>query len=95
MQTITRETRKESYISIQPKQETRRQIILSVLEEKPMTVNEIAETLLKKGIICYYDRNFVAPRLTELKQAGAVAVLEKKTCPRTGRMVAVWGAVKE
>lgn len=93
MQGITQETRKGSYLEILPKRESRRQIILSLLDQGPMTASEITEALLQQGVIRYYDRNFAAPRLTELKQAGRVAVVGKRICPRTGKLVAVWGRV--
>ena len=51
--------------------------------------------MLDSGVIAYYDRNFVAPRLTELKDAGIVEVVGKRTCIMSGKNVAVWAAVKK
>ena len=39
------------------------------------------------------DRNFVAPRLTELKEAGKVRVIGKRACIMSGKMIAVWERV--
>lgn len=86
----TKETRRESYFEILPKVETRKKLIIELLEKKPMTAHEITETLVEKELIPYYDRNFVSPRLTELKDAGKVEVSGKAYSPRTDRNVAVW-----
>lgn len=86
----TRETRHEAYIEMSGKREARHALILDILGSRQMTASEITEALLARGVIRYYDRNFVAPRLTELKQIGAVTTVGKRLCPRTGRNVAVW-----
>lgn len=46
--------------------------------------------LIERREILHFDRNFVAPRLTELKEAGTVEVIGKRKSPRTGKNVAVW-----
>ena len=58
-------------------------------------VSEIVKELLDEGIIKYYDRNFVAPRLTELKEAGKVKVVGKRKCIMSGKMIAVWERVDQ
>lgn len=90
---IVEETRREGYKSVVPKKADRCDVILSVLGDKQMTVSEIVKALLDEGIIRYYDRNFVAPRLTELKEAGKVKVVGKRTCIMSGKMIAVWERV--
>ena len=65
---ITNETRRESYQAIIPKTTDRKRLILEIMQDKRMTAHEITEELLAKGHIKYYDRNFVSPRLTELKK---------------------------
>lgn len=91
---ITEETRRESYESVKPNAQRRRQIILEILGERKMTATEIAEVLYQKGITPYYERNFAAPRLTELKEEGKVITVGKKYCDKTGRMIAVWAKAK-
>lgn len=90
MSTNTMETRRESYEAIKPKRVDRRNLILEILGSRQMTASEITEELLAKGYIKYYDRNFVAPRLTELKEAGIVETVGKRLCKRTNKNVAIW-----
>ncbi len=92
---ITDETRRESYDTVKPTAGKRRQIILDVLGDREMTANEIAEELYKQGITPFYERNFAAPRLTELKQEGKVKTVGKRYCEKTGRMIAVWAKVRD
>lgn len=86
---ITQETRRESYDAVLPKVSDRKKLILEVLN-RPMTAHEITVVLLIKKHIPYYDRNFVSPRLTELKKDGVLQVVGKRYCKRTERNVAVW-----
>lgn len=90
MSEYTRETRRESYEAITAKRADRRALILEILGDRQMTASELTEELLAKGYIKYYDRNFVAPRLTELKETGQVMTVGKRICKRTGKNVAVW-----
>ena len=90
MNTNTAETRRESYDAIKAKRSDRRNLILEVLGSRQMTASELTEELLVKGYIQYYDRNFVAPRLTELKEAGIVETIGKRLCKRTNKNVAIW-----
>ena len=92
---ITSETRREGLEEVLPKREVRASIILSVLGDRQMTVSEIVKELLDTGVIRYYDRNFVAPRLTELKEEGLVKVVGKRPCIMSGKNIAVWAAVNE
>lgn len=92
---ITEETRRESYETVKPSTSKRRQMILDILGNGEMTANEIAEALHEKGITPFYERNFAAPRLTELKADGKVKVVGKKYCAKTGRMAALWAKVRE
>lgn len=81
MNKITKETRFESYMQIQP--EKRKKLILSVLD-RPKTARQIAREL------GFYDLNAVKPRLTELVKDGKVEVLEKAVDELTARKVAVY-----
>ena len=86
---ITQETRRKSYDTILPKTSDRKKLILEAMDQ-PMTAHEITEVLLQKGHIGYYDRNFVSPRLTELRKDGVLKVTGKKYCYKTQRLVAIW-----
>lgn len=70
--------------------------IIACLQAKPnQTAKEIACMLVSQGRIPYADRNFTAPRLTELYQAGVVEVVGKKECAWTHRMVGVYALREE
>ena len=68
----------------------RRAMILDILGGRGMTATEIAEMLYIRGVTPFYERNFAAPRLTELKAAGKVEVVGKRLCGKTGRKISVW-----
>lgn len=78
---ITKQTRQESYI-LRPV--TRAREILKVLDGNELTAREIAQRLGSN------DRGYVAPRLTEMKEAGLIEVIGKKKDHITDRNVAVW-----
>lgn len=42
--------------------------VLECLRDKPMTAKEVAVEMMNKGYIPTSERNFTAPRLTELSQ---------------------------
>lgn len=93
MNGVTSETRRESYDAIKPTAQSRRAAILEVLGDKEMTATEIAEALCAKGITPYGERNYAAPRLTELKIEGKVKTVGKRYCEKTSRRIAVWARV--
>lgn len=91
MSAITKLTRRKSYKEILENLGPRYQAILETLRERPRsTARELALYLWEKGVIPTPERNFTHPRLTELMQAGIVAAVDKKRCPITGKMVAVY-----
>ena len=90
----TKETRKASLEAIAPETSKRAALILDVLGSSEMTVDEIVYELISRREIPDFDRNFVAPRLTELKAAGKVKVVGKRSSGRTGKKVAIWAKVK-
>lgn len=90
---IIHETRCEGHKSVLDKKTERQKLILDILGDRQMTVSEVVKAMLDSGVISYYDRNFVAPRLTELKEAGKVKVVGKRTCIMSGKMIAVWERV--
>ena len=56
----------------------------------PMTAKEIATEMWDRGYTPTAERNFAAPRLTELSQKGVVEPCGKTRCIYTGKMVAVY-----
>ena len=92
---IPQETRRESYETVKRDAAARRRVILDILTEHGgMTAREVSAELHRRGITPTDERNYAAPRLTELYKTGKVTTTGKKICPQTGRNVAVW-AVKE
>lgn len=89
-QSTTRETRRASYDAILPKSSARRRLILETLGARRMTASEITEELLLAGKIKYFNRNFVAPRLTELKDAGVIEVVGRRKATRSDATEAIW-----
>ena len=92
MESIPQETRRESYEAVKQDAAARRLVILEILagHEKGMTAREVSAELHRRGITPTDERNYAAPRLTELYQAGKIKTTGKKICPQTGRNVAVW-----
>lgn len=89
MNTITVQTRQMSFEDIQDKTKIRYIQILNRLDD-PKTAKEVAVELFELGFIPSTDRNYAAPRLTELEKMGYVKALDKKKCEYTGKMVAVY-----
>ena len=90
MNEITLQTRREAYDAVQPKIGKRAQLILAALGNDEATVSEITARLTSAGVIPYYNRNFVAPRLTELKEQGLVETCGRREALYTGTTEAVW-----
>ena len=67
--------------------------ILQILSGRQMTAREIAEELHTKGYTPSNERNYAAPRLTEMSQMGYVEPCGKKYCWWTGRLVTVYEAI--
>lgn len=85
----TFETRQEAHGSVDKKK--RYLQIIECLKECPeMTAKEIAVMMMRKGYIPTSERNFTAPRLTEMSQKGIVEPIGKKKCQFTGHTVAVY-----
>ena len=88
---LTQETRRESHEAAKQDAATRRRVILEILTEKGgMTAREMSEELHRRGITPTDERNYAAPRLTELYKAGKITTTGKRLCPQTGRNVAIW-----
>ena len=93
MNETTKETRRESYDAVLPKVKERARLILETLGSKEMTVGEITEELVNSGKIPYFNRNYVAPRLTELKDMGIVETCGRRKATRSDATEAVWRRV--
>ena len=89
MSILTMQTRQMSFNDIQLKTKVRYEQILDRLDE-PKTAKEIAVELFELGIIPSTERNYTAPRLTELEKRGLVKAVDKKKCQFTGKKVAVY-----
>lgn len=90
MNAITRETRRASYDAVRPKVNERCRLILETLGSREMTVSEITDELVASGKIPYYNRNYTAPRLTELKSMGIVETCGRRKSTRSPNTEAVW-----
>ena len=86
---ITQQTRQMSFNDIQDKTKIRYIQILNRLD-KPKTAKELAVELFDLGFIPSTERNYTAPRLTELEKMELVKVKEKTKCKYTGKTVAVY-----
>jgi len=93
MDKTTRETRRESYEAILPKVNKRCGLILATLGSREMTVSEITDELVQQGHIPYFNRNYVAPRLTELKEMGVVETCGRRKATHSNATEAVWRRV--
>lgn len=87
---ITEITRQLSLEDIKPKQKLRYEQILDRLCCGNKTAKEIAVELFELQLIPSTERNYTAPRLTELEQMSLVEVIDKRKCKWTGKQVAVY-----
>ena len=83
-------TRQLSFEDIKSKQKIRYKQILDRLCSGNKTAKEIAVELYELGYIPSTERNYTAPRLTELESMGYVKVVDKRKCQYTGKQVAVY-----
>lgn len=90
----TLETRADAHETVD-KQKRYSQILECFAECPEMTAKECAVLMMQKGYIPTAERNYVAPRLTELGHDGVVEPIGKKKCIYTNRTVAVWAMRKE
>ena len=91
---ITEENRRDSYNIVRKTLTKRQEIVLQILRDwGDLTAQEVATVLLLDEITPTDERNFAAPRLTELAKAGLIEMVGKKICDKTGRKVTIWSAV--
>lgn len=81
MNQTTKETRRRSYDAVLPKRAARCRLILETLGNRELTASEITEELVAAGRIPYFNRNYVAPRLTELKEIGILTMPLRDNIP--------------
>ena len=84
----TFETRGESEAAVN--KQKRYNQILEILDHGEMTAKEIAVKMCELGYIPTSERNYTAPRLTELSKNGLVEPVGKKKCEWTNKSVAVY-----
>ena len=95
MNTITHQTRQLSFEDIQLKKKIRYEQILNRLIKGNKTAKEIATELFNLKLIPSAERNYTAPRLTELEKMGIVTAKDKKICQYTGKKVAIYEITPE
>ena len=61
----------------------------------PLTAKEVAVVMHEKGYIPTSERNFAAPRLTEMQKDGIVEIIGKKKCQYTHKSVSVYARRQE
>ena len=83
------ETRKESYDKVD-KQKRYLQIKEILSNWGELTAKQIAILMYKKGYTPTDERNYSAPRLTELCINGEVEIIGKTKCEYSGKKVSVY-----
>lgn len=91
---VTFNTRGDSNETVD--REKRYMQIIEILSEcnTPLSAKEIAVAMFNKGYTPTTERNFSAPRLTELSQKGLVEPCGKLKCRYTGKTVAVYRLIE-
>lgn len=95
MSIITHQTRQLSFEDMQLKKKIRYEQILNRLIKGKKTAKEIAVELFELKLIHDAERNYTAPRLTELEKMGLVKAKDKKVCQYTGKKVAIYEITQE
>ena len=85
---VTLDTRAEANESVD--KQLRYKQIRECLKEGDATAKEVAVLMKIKRYIPTSERNFTAPRLSEMSQQGEVEPVGKKKCQYTGKMVTVY-----
>lgn len=86
---VTFDTRAESNETVD-RNKRYKQILECLNEKNYQTAKEIAVMMCRKGYIPTAERNFTAPRLTEMSRIGFVEPVGKTKCKYTGKTVAVY-----
>ena len=77
------------------KKTRKRQIIEILREEEHQSAREIAYELFVKGLVPFFERNMVAPRITELCQEGILEPTYTDIDSWTGHEVTLYGFTKQ
>ena len=85
---LTTKTRRESNEKVD--REKRYSQVISILKGRTMTAKEVAVEMNMRGFAPTSERNFAAPRLTELVHHGLVEVVGKRKCQYSNKMVAMY-----
>jgi len=72
-----------------------RQIREILSEHRELTAKEVATKMMEKGYVPTNERNWSAPRLTEMYQAGELALTGKKKDHATNRWVWMYALLPE
>lgn len=86
---IPSETRAEAHETVD-KQKRYRQIKEILAGSEGMTAKEIAVAMMRRGYVPTTERNWSAPRLSEMLKNGVVDIVGKKKCQYTGKKVSVY-----
>lgn len=90
---ISEECRKASYEKVN--KNTRYLQIREILKNKELTAKEIAVEMCKLKYTDSSERNYSAPRLTELEEIRLVKVVGKRKCQYTGKVVSVYKLIED
>lgn len=82
-------TRHEAYETVD-KNKRYKQIIEILSSGKELSAKEIAVEMYNRGYTPTTERNFAAPRLTELSYQGIVEPCGKRKCQYTGKTTAIY-----
>ena len=86
---VTFDTRAEANETVD-RNKRYQQILECLTEKNNQTAKELAVMMYNKGYIPTAERNFTAPRLTEMSYIGMVEPIGKTKCRYTGKTVAVY-----
>ena len=81
---ITRQCQKEAEERVDKQKRYNQILEIMSSNKEPLTAKEIANIMFQQHLIPSNERNFVAPRLTELSHIGKVEPVGKKVCKWTG-----------
>jgi len=84
------ETKAESEITVDKKKRYFQIIEILQSTDEPMSAKEIAVEMKEKGYTPSTERNFSAPRITEMLNRGVLDCVGKKICEYTGKSVGVF-----
>ena len=84
---VTLETRHDAHESVD---KAKRYAQIKAAMWRPMTAKEVAVEMHIRGEIPTSERNFTAPRLTEMSKMGTVEPVGKTRCQYTGKTVTVY-----